>query len=180
MKKTIIYYYSKSGNNDYLARKIAKTLKCDIERLQPKMKSVPLMMLGSLIGLGPRLAKLKNDPSKYDEVIACGPIWVGKIASPVDKFIKKNIKNIKSLSCITCCGIPDERKDEKLGYGKIFSNLKSDYGKKLNVCKAFSIAYAIPEDKRDDKDAAMKTKLSDDNFKGILKEKLDDFVKEIK
>ncbi len=53
MKNNLVVYYSNTGSNLYLAEKIAQSLDCDMEAIQPKVKAVPYLMLTSLLaGLG--------------------------------------------------------------------------------------------------------------------------------
>ena len=66
--KKIVYYYSKTGNNKYIANKIAKELNCEIEEIQPRIN----LKLINLSGIKP----LKSNPEDYDLVILCGPIWM--------------------------------------------------------------------------------------------------------
>lgn len=51
MKKTIVYYYSKKGNNRFLAEKITDELKCEIEEICPRLNVFPLMLTGLTCGI---------------------------------------------------------------------------------------------------------------------------------
>jgi flavodoxin len=34
MKKTIVLYYSKTGNNEFIAKKLAKEIQADLEQIE--------------------------------------------------------------------------------------------------------------------------------------------------
>jgi len=56
-------------------------------------------------------------------------------------------------------------------------------GKMLNgkcvLCQAFPVGLVLPDDQKEDPDAFMKTHLNDENFKGEIQERFDNFIKEI-
>jgi menaquinone-dependent protoporphyrinogen IX oxidase len=173
--KTIVVYYSKSGNNKYLAEKVAKTLACDIEEIKPRVTAFFLLLFNLSFGNKP----LKHNLKKYDRVILCGPIWMGKFVSPLKSFVKKYSKSIQQLYFITCCGSTDEKKDEKFGHNLVFKHVKELLGEKCIHCEAFPIVLVLPEDQKGNDDAIMKTHLSDDNFAGEIKQRFDNFIRSI-
>jgi len=172
MKKTIVYFYSVKGNNRFLAEKISEELKCDMEEIRPRINLFPLMLMGISGGI----RKLKNAPAEYDRVILCGPVFVGKLIPPLKKFIQNYGNVIRSLMFVTCCGSGYEQKDEKFGHGHVFSRLREMIGEKCVRCEAFPITLVVPEEKRKDPDSIMKTRLSEENFTGEMKERFDRFI----
>jgi hypothetical protein len=79
----------------------------------------------------------------------------------LDHSLKKYRKDIKQLYFATCCGNVDEKKDETFGYGKVFKKIEEIKGDAKLMCKAFPIVLALPEDKRDNDELIMKTRLND-------------------
>lgn len=177
--KTLVAYYSQSGNNKYLAAKIADTLKSDIEEIKPRLRIFPFLILFSLIKSSMGIKTFAHDVKKYDRIILCGPIWMGLLVSPLRDFINKNRRNINKLYFATCCGAGDDAKDKKFGYGGIFKIIKSLLGEICAACEAFPVVLVVPEDKRLDGDTVMKTRLSDDNFAGEIQRRFDEFVKKV-
>ena len=175
MEKTIIYYYSKKGNNRFLAEKIAGELNCDIEEIRPRLNLFPLILTGFTAGIW----KLGNSPDNYERVIICGPVFVGRFIAPLKQLIIKYEKQIKKLVFVTCCGSGFEQKDEKFGHGHVFNRIREMLGDKCVHCEAFPISLVVPEEKRKDPDAIMKTRLSEDNFKGEIIERFERFVQKI-
>lgn len=171
MKKLVIYY-SKKGNNKYIAQKIAKELNCDIDELKPPINNLFHLLLTSVLKIGSGLRSININVSDYDQVILCSPIWMGQLISPILSFIKKNKKSINQLFFVTCCASEEKSKDDKFGYNTVFNRLKSLIGNKLVGCFALPIGMILPLDKREDDDAIMNARLNDETFKG---EMLDNF-----
>jgi flavodoxin len=161
-KKKIVYYYSKTGNNKFIANKIAKELNCEIEEIQPRIN----LKLINLSGIKP----LKSNPEDYDLVILCGPIWMGKLIYPLTSFIDKHSNSLNQMVFISCCGSSYEQKDDKFGHNKVFATVQDKLHDKCIHYEAFPIPLIIDEEKRRDGKFIMETRLSDNNFDGEIKE----------
>ncbi|MFZ4523156.1 MAG: flavodoxin family protein [Bacteroidales bacterium] len=175
MKKIIVIYYSRKGSNKYLAGKISKTLSCELEEIKPRLNVFLLFLMNIHLGIRP----LKHNVEDYDMVILCGPIWMGKLIPPLRSFINKYINNINQLIFVTCCGSTDSRKDEKFGHGLVFREVVNLLKDRCILCQAFPIGLVLPDDKKDDTDAFMKTHLNDENFKGEIQGRFDKFMKKV-
>ncbi len=173
--KDIVIYYSNTGNNDYLANRIAKQLNCPIEKIQPHVDVQVLLMFGIHFGI----KKIKSNLSEYDRVILVGPIWMGKFVAPLKNFVKRYKNDIKELVFATCCGSTFEKSRDKFGHELVFEKITEAYGAAV-LCQAFPVVLALPEDKREDDKAVMATRLSDKNFKGELEPIFNEFMKKIK
>ncbi|MCB0497397.1 MAG: hypothetical protein KDC79_14745 [Cyclobacteriaceae bacterium] len=170
--KTLVAYYSNTGSNKYLAEKIAHTLGCEIEVIQPKIKPFMLLLIASSMNLGVGIKSLIHKPELYNRIILVGPIWMGRFIAPLRGFIRKYKTKLAKLYFVTCCGSRDETKNDKFGYATVFPKIEAAYGKPVH-CEAFPIALALPEDKVEDGEAIMNTRLSDQNFKGRIKERFE-------
>ncbi|HEX2959077.1 MAG TPA: hypothetical protein VHO70_19735 [Chitinispirillaceae bacterium] len=174
--KALVVYYSKSGNNAYLAQKISSLINADIERLTPLINVFPIVLFFSMLKSITGIRKLTNDITKYDKVIMCGPIWAGYLCSVLLGFVKKYNTSIQKLYFATSCGSDETQKDSKFGYGRVFKQVQDAAGEKCVHCEAFPISLALPQEKRNDQNAIMKTRLSDENFTGELSLRLERFV----
>lgn len=172
--KTLILYYSKSGNNKYLAGKIAESLQADIEPI--RTAPFPIVLLSTWLKFKIRIKPFKNLIEDYDKVIICGPIWMGQLIAPLRDVITKYRSRIKSLYFVICSGSSEKTKDDKFGYEGVFTNVKNIAGDICKHCESFSIGLLLPKDKQEDTDAIMKVRLSDDNFSGEIKERFDNFI----
>ena len=179
MKKDLVVCYSNTGNNRYLAEKIARRLDCEIEAIRPRINAFPLLLLMSAMKMGAGIKSLGHPPEEYGRIILCGPIWMGKFISPLRGFIKKYHGRINKLIFVSCCGSSDAAKNEKFGHGLVFKLIEGILGDKLVFCEAFPIGLVLPEDKQKDGNTIMKTRLSDDNFIGVIQERFDKFIRKI-
>ena len=173
--KIIVVYYSRKGSNKYLADKISKSLTCEIEEIKPMLNIFLLFLMN--IHLGNR--SLKHDIKEYDEVILCGPIWMGKLIPPLRSFINKYFLKINKLIFVTCCGSTYAKKDDKFGHGFVFKEVENILKDKCLFCQAFPIGLVLPDDNKEDSDAFMKTHLNDENFKGEIQERFESFIKKV-
>ena len=51
--KPIVIYYSRKGSNEYLARKIADRLSCDMEAIRPRLNAFSLFLMNLNPGIRP-------------------------------------------------------------------------------------------------------------------------------
>lgn len=173
--KTIVVYYSNKGSNKYLARKISKSLSCELEEIKPWLNVFVLFLMNLHLGIKP----LKKNIKEYDRVILCGPIWMGKFIPPLRSFVKRYFTKINKLIFVTCCGSTDAQKDDKFGHGLVFKEIENILKDKCVFCQAFPVALVLPDDKKDDSEAFMKTHLNEDNFKGEIQERFENFMRKV-
>jgi menaquinone-dependent protoporphyrinogen IX oxidase len=179
MEKSIVIYYSKTGSNKFLAEKIARNLNCPIEAIRPRVEVFPLMLLSGFTKISAGNHPVKNDLSQFDRVILVGPIWTGQLISPLRNFLKKYKSDIRELHFATCCGSYDEMKDEKFGYAHVFRMIKELVGNENVHCEAFPIVMVLPEDKKEDSELVMNTRLNDENFTGKIENRFKQFLEEV-
>jgi len=173
--KTIVVYYSNKGSNKYLAERISKSLSCEIEEIKPRLNIFLLFLMNIHLGIKP----LKNNIKEYDKVILCGPIWMGKFIPPLRSFIKKYFYKINKLIFVTCCGSTNAKKDEKFGHGLVFKEVENILKDKCILCQAFPVSLVLPDDKKEDTNAFMKTHLNDENFKGEIQVLYENFIRNV-
>lgn len=173
--KTLVVFYSRKGSNRFLAKKISNILSCEMEEIRPRLNLFPLFLMNLHLGIRP----LKKPVSKFERIILCGPIWMGKFIPPLRSFVLKYQSQIKQLVFVTCCGSSFKGKDEKFGHGLVFKEVESIFKDKPLQCQAFPIGLVLPEEQREDSDAFMKTHLNDQNFKGEIKVTFDKFMEEL-
>ena len=176
MKKTLVIYFSRTGNNKYLAQRFARRLAGDLEEIRPKMNQFFLMVIGSNLKMSLGVKDLKHNPAEYDRMIICGPIWTGRLISPLVGAIKKYKTTVPELYFATCCGSKDEMKDDKFGYNHVFAVAKEKAGDILKGCEAFPITLVVPEDKLEDDEYIMNARLSSENFKGEIERRFEAFI----
>jgi menaquinone-dependent protoporphyrinogen IX oxidase len=176
---TLVVYFSRTGNNKYLAEKIAQTLAGDIEAIVPRVNLFPVLLLFSATKISLGVKMLTHQVHDYDAVIVCGPVWMGHLISPLRDMIKKYGTRIKSLYFATCCGSSDRAKDDKFGYAHVFRQVHKLAGDRCVHCEAFPIGLVLPENKQDDSDAMMKARLSDQHFIGHIQRRFEHFIQKV-
>jgi flavodoxin len=178
--KVLVVYYSKTGNNRFLAERFARGLKADIEEIHPRMGAMFFQIFFSLFKAGFGIRTLEHDVSSYDRIVLIGPVWMGNFIYPLRKFYGRYEKGIQKVFFATSCGGKDAEKDTKFGYGRVFKKAGDLMGSKLVGCEAFPTDLVIPPDRKEDKDYMMKARLDNDNFKGEILSRFERTVERIR
>jgi len=174
MKKDLIVYFSKTGNNKFVAEKLAKTLQGDIRGIKVVLKPFFLLLLFSFLKMSPSVKSISVE--EYERIILLSPIWMGNVVSPIRGFLKKNSKEIKSLVYITVCGGDEEDKDGQFGYEKVFKEIKALFGKK----HFSSYAISVKSLEKFEKDDVMSIRLDEKLFVGNIAKRFDEVVGDLK
>lgn len=92
--KTLVMYYSLTGNTQKVAQTIANILKADINRLEDSQNRTGVFgMLRTVFQVVfSRPAKIcfpSTDPYQYDLLILGAPVWMMKLAPPMRSYILK-------------------------------------------------------------------------------------------
>ena len=109
--KTIIVYYSMSGNTDFAAREIASRLGADTLRIEPE-KSYPDKGFKKFFWGGKSAVMAETPPLRpyrfaaedYEQVILGFPVWAGNLAPPLRTFLRDNAaalaeKRVAAFAC---------------------------------------------------------------------------------
>jgi hypothetical protein len=100
--------------------------------------------------------------------------------APLNTFLKKYCGSAPSIFFATCCGGGDDAKDGKFGYERVFAKVRKVSGERCKACMAFPIAYAVPEEFRNDDETVMKAQLTDSAFKGELGSRFERLLEQVK
>lgn len=89
--RTLIAYYSMSGHTRALAEEIGRTLGADIDEIrEPRQRrgfsGVMSALFDALRRREPPIEPPVRDPAKYDLLVLGGPVWAGRLASPVRTY----------------------------------------------------------------------------------------------
>jgi flavodoxin len=107
--KTLVVYYSRTGNTKMIAEAIAGSLNSDIEEIvdhENRSGIIGYIKSGYQTSRDkiPVIDDINHDLSKYDLVVVGTPVWAGKMSVPVKAFLKKNMDKIPLLACFCTCG----------------------------------------------------------------------------
>lgn len=123
--KTLVAYFTRTGNTKVAAKELAKKLDCDIEEIVDNKKRTGV--IGSTgayispINKKTTIKKIKADLEEYDMVILGTPIWWYTISPATREFVKKYKGKIDKFSLLYTCD-----KDIKVNAEK---ELKELFGK---------------------------------------------------
>jgi flavodoxin len=93
--KTLVLYYSRTGNTGKIAEELADALGCDIEEIVDTVDrsgaSGYMRSVYHAIMKKPTVLKeMKNDPADFDLVVIGTPVWNMKMSTPIRTYITQN------------------------------------------------------------------------------------------
>lgn len=103
--KSIIIYYSHTGNNEALAKKTAEVL--DIESfplIETKERTTKSIVSDMIWKKKSKLVNFPKNVEEYDLVIFIGPVWMYSIPTPLKSYFKYIKGKIKKYSFISVSG----------------------------------------------------------------------------
>lgn len=107
--KTLVVYYSRSGNTSKIAHEIADSLECDVEEIKDTkkrsgiigwLKSANDARKQSLTTIEP----IRFESSQYDLLIIGTPIWAGHVSTPVRTYIHQHQANFNNVAFFCTAG----------------------------------------------------------------------------
>jgi flavodoxin len=106
--KTLVTYYSRTGNTKFVADKIAEQLNAEIcEVVDKKNRKGKLVFLtGGYAALREKLTKIEvtKTINDYDFIIVGSPVWAGKIAPAIRTFLVLNDFSDKQVAFFVTLG----------------------------------------------------------------------------
>ena len=101
--KSLVVYYSRTGNTRKVARDISNAMNSDIEEIiDTKKRTGPIGFMGAgKDGKGKKLTKIKEitiDPQNYDLVIIGTPIWAWNMSAPVRTYLTTYGKKFNNVA----------------------------------------------------------------------------------
>ncbi len=122
--KTLIIYYSRTGNTRKLGQMIANKLNADIDEIKDmkKRNGFISLVMGSFAAIFKKDTIITynhgHEPKDYDMIVIGSPNWAGHLAPSVRTFMKnhKDVLMNKKLAFFCTCGG---------NKGKIFEDMKN-------------------------------------------------------
>ncbi len=102
--RSLVVYYSMSGNVDAAARRVAARIGADLLRLEP-VKAYPDAGFrkffwggkSALMGETPELVPYTFNAESYDLGVLGSPVWAGTIAPPLRTFVRAHAPELRGL-----------------------------------------------------------------------------------
>lgn len=107
--RTLVVFYSLTGNTSLVAEKLAALLGADLERILvsgPQYEGMWGFIRAIFQSLTGRMPSIDNSvsPKNYDLIIVGGPIWTGRIAPPVRAYLHRYAGDVKSMAVFVTHG----------------------------------------------------------------------------
>lgn len=111
MLKTLVVYYSLTGNTKMIAESIAEAMNTDVLALKPvkelKADSVMKYMWGgaqATMKKKPKLEDISIDPLAYDFIFIGTPVWAWTFSPPIRTFLSQFDFTGKKVALWVCAG----------------------------------------------------------------------------
>ncbi len=135
-KKTLIVYFSLTGNTDYLAKVIQNKTNADIYRIRVKTP-YPIERADLLkrvkkeqdTGNYPDLKSLPNNIDAYDQILIGSPVWFRSVSTPISSLLKQVDFKAKKVAAFCTCGSKS---------GNFFSDFKKQ-AKNVTILQGFEL-----------------------------------------
>ena len=110
--KTLVVYYSRSGNTKVIADEVAEALGADVEELKDtknRQGAIGYIRSGwdSIRKTMAKLEPTEHDTAAYDLVILGGAIWASRICSPTRTYAFTHKGSLKSVAFFCTSGSSD-------------------------------------------------------------------------
>jgi flavodoxin len=93
--KTLVVYYSRTGNTKSVAEKVAQTLEAEMEEIVDEKNRrgwIGFLKAGydATVGNRTRIAETKKDPREFDWIIVGTPVWNSRPSPAIRTYLSKN------------------------------------------------------------------------------------------
>jgi hypothetical protein len=107
--RTLVVYHSRSGNTRKVAERAAQDLGADVAEVRaprygPGVFSYFQAAFDSWSGRLPEIEVSGRSPDQYDFVLALGPVWAGRAATPLRAYLALNRNKIRRAAYVLTCG----------------------------------------------------------------------------
>ncbi len=175
MTRYLVLYFSRTGNSRFLASRIGRALRAEVREMRPFTSHTGLLILLSGLGISTGTGVSAADMDGVDEVVVCGPIWAGLLIAPLRAAIRQAARQRRPVHLALSCGNGDDEKDGTWGYAQVLRAATRPGGAWLRTADAFPCGLAATTGATD----AGVRRLTEDNFRGAIAERLDAFVERV-
>ena len=103
--KIIVISYSLTGNNEALAKSVAKELKAEhIKITEPKHRTIVTIIIDTLFNRTPQVNPSQIKTNKNELVIFVGPVWMGMVATPFRAYFKQLREKLDKYAFVSISG----------------------------------------------------------------------------
>jgi flavodoxin len=107
--KTLVVYYSRTGNTRKVGLEIAKELDAEVEEIKETKNregALGYLLAGrdALLSRPASIQQPSKDPALYDLVVVGTPVWAFKASPPVCAYLRQNKGRFRSMAFYLTCG----------------------------------------------------------------------------
>jgi hypothetical protein len=103
--KIAVISYSLTGNNEALAKSIAEEFTVEhIKITEPKPRNMVKIILDLIFNRTPQVEPLPDRLKNYDLILLLGPVWMGKVATPLRPYLRYIKSNLCRYTYISISG----------------------------------------------------------------------------
>jgi len=105
----LIAYYTRTGNTEKVAKKIAEKFDADLEKIIDMKKRTGIIgwIRAGYDAIKENLTEIepiKKDPHNYDLVVLGTPIWAGRATPAIKTYVKSTKDKFKKIAIFTTSG----------------------------------------------------------------------------
>ena len=103
--KTLIVYYSRTGNNARLAEQLHERVESEIDRIIDA-QATNSRAKDAFRALFKRTTAIEfaQDPGDYDQVVVVTPFWVGSLPPATRTYLKEHRNRLERFPILSICG----------------------------------------------------------------------------
>ena len=139
--KILVVSYSFTGNNEALAKSVAKELTAEHHIVtEPKPRTMGAIIMDMIFNRTPKVQAFPKNWGEYDLILFFAPIWMGQPASPLRAYFKELKANSYQYGFVSISGGADG------GNPKLLTELNKRVGREPMVLIDLPIASLLPSD----------------------------------
>ncbi|HHT65280.1 MAG TPA: flavodoxin family protein [Clostridiales bacterium] len=162
--KTVVMSYSFTGNNEALAKRIAKELKVEYIRItEPKERTYGTIAADLIFGRAPQTEPKPHVMAAYDLIIFVAPVWMGQPAFPMRSYLKHLKKHPQKYAYISISAGGMNKNQGLPG------RLKHRTGVEAAAVVDLHITDLLPPEPKPDAQAISEYRLTDQDIENLTK-----------
>jgi flavodoxin len=101
--KSLVVFYSRTGNTKKVAEGLSKLLKSDLEEIRGVedrrgVLGYAVSGMQALMKKPAAIRKPRRNPASYDVVVIGTPVWFGNVSTPVRTYLTQNAGRFKNVA----------------------------------------------------------------------------------
>ncbi|MGC8721142.1 MAG: flavodoxin family protein [Caldisericaceae bacterium] len=127
--KTLILYFTGSGQNEKVAKNLQEKLNCDLERIQDNGKRSFLRDgMYAMLERHVKIEPIKSDIASYDKIFILSPVWAGNLPAAVRSFLEDYNDSLKGkdVYLVSVSGFGERNKKFQLKFRKYLGRESMD------------------------------------------------------